>query len=101
MAISERLKQRIKALRGVYVASFPAEASALAEEQAAMLAGGETSAISSRAHRLAGTAGSYQLHTVCACAQQVERLCEGGAPVAEITVAVDALRQELLRGDYE
>lgn len=75
--MSERLRKRIDALRVEYVKTFEEEAAAFEAE----LRANTRESISKRAHRIGGTAGSYQLHEVCSAAQHVERLCE--AHVAE------------------
>lgn len=77
MAMSERLRERIAALCADYVATFPKE---IAGFRQALRSTDEDSVklIARRAHRIAGTSGSYQLKEVCAAAQAVERLYEEG-----------------------
>jgi HPt (histidine-containing phosphotransfer) domain-containing protein len=72
VAISERLRRRIDALRVEYVKSFEDEAVGFQAEMAAR----DQQGVARRAHRIGGTAGSYQLDAVCSAAQNVERLCE-------------------------
>lgn len=72
VAMSERLRKRIDALRVEYVKTFEEEATGFRAEMAA----GDRDAVARRAHRIGGTAGSYQLDDVCSAAQNVERTCE-------------------------
>lgn len=72
--MSERLQKRIDALRVEYVKTFQEEASGFQAE----MAQGDKAGVARRAHRIGGTAGSYQLDMVCSAAQNVERLCENG-----------------------
>ena len=97
MAMSESLRARIAALRIDYVKSFVQEEADFRSELAAYQDDGDQGAISRRAHRIAGTSGSYQLDEVCAAAQKVETLCETGGSEADIDAAVQVLCTQLLR----
>ena len=70
--MSERLRKRIEALRVEYVKTFAEEAEGFEAE----LSLDNSEGIARRAHRIGGTAGSYQLNEICSAAQRVERLCE-------------------------
>lgn len=93
--VSEKLKKRLEALRLEYVKSFAEEIrgfqQALTEWNAESCA-----AVNARAHRIAGTAGSYQLAEVSALARKVEALepeaskAEADAAVAELCAALEA-----------
>ena len=77
VAMSERLKERIAALRLQYVATFTDEIAGF-EASFANAENGGVKAGAQRAHRIAGTSGSYELTDVCTAAQEVERLYEEG-----------------------
>ena len=72
VAMSERLRKRIDALRVEYVKTFEEEGAGFQAEMSA----GDHRGVGRRAHRIGGTAGSYQLDDVCVAAQNVERTCE-------------------------
>lgn len=78
--MSERLRKRIDALRVEYVKTFDQEAAGFEAE----LKDNHCEGIARRAHRIGGTAGSYQLNEVCTAAQRVERLCESEQNDAEV-----------------
>lgn len=99
--MSERLRKRIDALRVEYVKTFEEEAAGFQTEMAA----GDQQSVARRAHRIGGTAGSYQLDAVCSAAQNVERSCEsqdGETPalkqqVDELCEALRAAQQFFLQ----
>ena len=94
MSISERLRQRIAALRVDYVATFQEELAGLDAAWAHYEATGSAALLIERGHRLAGTAGSYALHEVYRCAQALEALGPKGER-ALLMEATDALRGAL------
>ncbi|MEM6955951.1 MAG: Hpt domain-containing protein [Myxococcota bacterium] len=94
MAISERLRQRLAALRETYIETFGEEAAGLRAEIAEFQSSGGRSALKSRAHRLAGTAGSYSLEAVFNAASALERVCDGGGDEVVLSAA-EALRDAL------
>ena len=94
MAISERLQQRIAALRVKYVKSFADEIDGFQRELGQVHEEGSL-LIRQRAHRIAGTAGSYQLDAVWKAAQAVEEMCVQDAESDEIHSAVVRLCEEL------
>jgi HPt (histidine-containing phosphotransfer) domain-containing protein len=45
------------------------------------------------AHRIAGTAGTYELHALSALARRVQDACEGGAGAEALRTHIQALRR--------
>ena len=92
MAISERLRKRIDALRFEYVKTFEEEVVGFEAEMAVR----DHQAVARRAHRIGGTAGSYQLAEVCTAAQSVERLCESqNGEVLALSVSEAHFKQQV------
>lgn len=89
MAISETLQKRLDALRLEYVKSFAEEIRALVESMSSWSEKAHAELVA-RAHRLAGTAGSYGLEEVSRCAREVENL-DVSAPERDAQRAVDTL----------
>lgn len=98
--ISDALIARLAALRAKYVQTFEAEASALDGDIDSLQSDAEArERIRRRAHRLAGTAGSYSLLEVQEKADAVEALAASGASHADLTRAARALATAL-RDDF-
>ncbi len=95
--ISDALAARLAALRAKYVRTFEAEASALEEDVASLGSSDPDAAerIRRRAHRLAGTAGSYSFEEVHRAAAVVEALAMQGAPQADWVRGAEALARAL------
>lgn len=91
--ISDALEARLAALRAKYVRTFEGEASALDQDIGALGSGDPDAAerIRRRAHRLAGTAGSYSLGDVQREAEAVEALANEGAADADLVGGTHAL----------
>lgn len=97
--ISDALTARLAALRAKYVKTFEAEALALDRDIDSFAVDAEArELIRRRAHRLAGTAGSYSLAKVQEKAEAVEALATHGA-AAELIDAAHALAAAL-REDF-
>jgi HPt (histidine-containing phosphotransfer) domain-containing protein len=94
---SQKLQERLDALRAEYAATLPARSREAREHLEGALAGADTlEPVWQIVHRLHGTAGSYDFMEVAAAARRVEDLLaphRGSAELAGLDVA--ELRERL------
>ena len=88
MAMSERLRARIATLRVEYVKTFAGEIAGFEAELAALRTSGSPADLRERAHRIAGTSGSYALNDICCAAQALEQLCIDEADLTAVESGV-------------